>query len=380
MRDEIAAQKKLKVFMVELHSPRNRYILELARQLRNYCDLTIYSKEENDFTLENVHWINGFYDGGKGKIGAILAYGRTLMQIYGLVTRGHYDILHIQSFKKADTEMKLYIHLKKYCKKLVMTVHNALPHEPSEGDLALYKHFYEACDLLIVHNDTTQKVLEDQFGIPREKIEVIPRGLYDTYETGARAEKKDGRFHFTCFGRIRPYKGVDILIRAIGLLTKEERQKCLFTIKGEQYPQLDKTDYRAMIRDLGIEDCVDFSPERVPEEQIPTLMGETDAMVFPYRVIYGSGVLLMAYTFGIPVIASDIPSFVEGTNNGESGLLFQSENPEALKDAILKALTWDEQQVVAYKKGIEKIVAERHSWKVTAQRTENALRRVLARP
>ena len=71
---------------------------------------------------------------------------------------------------------------------------------------------------------------------------------------------------------------------------------------------------------------------------------------------------------------------MEGTNNGESGLLFQSENPEALKDAILKALTWDEQQVAAYKKGIEKIVAERHSWKVTAQRTENALRRVLARP
>ena len=363
--------------MVEHHSPGNRYVLELVRELKNQCDLTVYCNRHNDLQEDGIRWIRRFYDGGKGKAGAIADYGRTLLDLAREIRFGHYDILHIQSFKRASTEMKLYYSMRKYYKKLVMTVHNVLPHEPAPGDMALYRRFYQACDHLIVHNDASRNELQEKFGIPDEKISVIPRGLYTTYEVGQNMRDDDTRTHFLCFGRIRPYKGVDILLKAISLMQPEDRSKCLFTIRGEQYPKLDPADYPALIRQYGIEDCVDFSSSRVPEDEIPALIGNADYLVFPYRKIYGSGVLLMAYTYQVPVIASNVPTFVEGTDNGKAGLLFNSEDPAALKDVLLRALEVKPEQIEEYRSAIRDIVATRHNWTVTARQTVEVYHKVL---
>ena len=377
MNGQAAKSGKIKVLMVEHHSPGNRYVLELAREMKDLCDLTVYSNKRNDLQEDGIRWIRRFYDGGKGKAGAIADYGLTLLDLGNEIRKGHYDVLHIQSFKKADVEMHLYYQLRRYYKKLVMTVHNVLPHEPAAGDPELYGRFYQACDFLIVHNDASKKELQDKFGIPDEKIAVIPRGLYTTYKNSAATRDGDSRTRFLCFGRIRPYKGVDILLKAISMMDPVDRAKCLFTIRGEQYPKLDPTDYPAIIREYGIGDCVEFSPERVPEEEIPSLVGNADFLLFPYRKIYGSGVLLMAYTYQIPVIASDVPTFVEGTDNGRAGILFASEDPAALKGALLQALGTGPEQISEYKAAIRDIVAIRHNWKITAQQTVDAYKKLL---
>ena len=373
-----ADNKRIRVLMVEHHSPGNRYVLELARELKSMCDLTIYCNKRNDLDEDGIRWLRRFYDGGKNKAEAIVDYGSTLIDLGNEIRKGHYDVLHIQSFKKASAEMQLYYLMRKYYKKLVMTVHNVLPHEPAPGDMDLYGRFYKACDFLIVHNDASKKELQDKFGISDEKIAVIPRGLYTTYDTqhsisgGTHARK-----NFVCFGRIRPYKGVDILLRAISLMDPGDRAKCRFIIKGEQYPKLDPTDYPALIREYGIEDCVEFSSSRVPEDEIPELIGSADYLIFPYRKIYGSGVLLMAYTYQIPVVASDVPTFIEGTDNGKAGILFRSEDAAALRDAIIEALDKTPEELEAYRSAIRGIVNERHNWKTTARQTAAAYRRIL---
>ena len=369
--------ERLKVLMVEHHSPGNRYVLELAREMKNECDLTIFCDMRNDLQEPGICWKRRFYNGGKGKAAAILDYGRTLVELEHEIRAGHYDVLHIQSFKKASAEMKLYEQTRKYYRLLVMTVHNVLPHEPAPGDAELYGRFYRACDLLIVHNDASKQDLKDKFGIPDEKIRVIPRGLYTTYSVDENARDNDERVHFLNFGRIRPYKGVDILLKAISLMDEKDRARCRFVIRGEQYPKLDPTDYAALIREYGIGDCVEFDNTRVPEEEIPKLIGNADFLLFPYRKIYGSGVLLMSYTYGVPVVASDVPTFVEGTDNGKAGILFASENPEAMKNALLRAMDTTAAQREEYRKAIRAIVDERHNWKTTARSTVGAFREIL---
>ncbi len=365
------------VLMVELHSPGNRYVLELVREMKKLCDLTVFCNRLNTFDEPGIRWVRRFYDGGKGKVGAILAYGRTLADLRHIIVHGHYDVLHIQSFKLAAAEMKLYEQTRNCYRKLVMTVHNVLPHEPTEQDRRLYGHFYDICDLLIVHNEASRDVLERDFHIDRSKISVIPRGLYDTYTLKDNVRDSDPRRHFMYFGKLRPYKGVDILLKAISLLDEQSRAQCCFIIRGQQYPKLDQTDYKGLIREYGIESCVSFSNERVPEEEIPDLMGNADAMIFPYRKIYGSGVLLMAYTYKIPVIASDLPTFVEGTDDGKTGLLFRSEDAQDLARVLRQALIWDDEQIKRYREEISRISAERHSWRVTASRTIGAFRAML---
>ena len=384
MTGQNADKRRVRVLMVEHHSPGNRYVLELARELKSMCELTIYCNKRNDLNEDGIRWLRRFYDGGKNKAGAIIDYGSTLVDLGNEIRKGHYDVLHIQSFKKAAAEMQLYYLMRKYYKKLVMTVHNVLPHEPAPGDMELYGRFYKACDFLIVHNDASKKELQDKFGIPDKKIAVIPRGLYTTYDTSSAAARNNGidnaaekRKSFVCFGRIRPYKGVDILLKAISLMDPEDRAKCRFIIKGEQYPKLDPTDYPALIREYGIGDCVDFSSSRVPEDDIPELIGSADYLLFPYRKIYGSGVLLMAYTYQVPVIASDVPTFVEGTDNGRAGILFASEDPAALKDAIMEALEKTPEQIESYRTAIREIVNRNHNWKTTADQTTAVYRKIL---
>ena len=370
---------RLSVLMVEHHSPGNRYVLELAREMKKQCDLTIFCNKRNDLQEDGIRWIRRFYDGGSGKIGAVAEYGRTLLELGHTIRKGRYDVLHLQSFKKAGPEMKLYLALRKCYRLLVMTVHNVLPHEPMPGDEELYGAFYRQCDLLIVHNDASRKDLQEKFGIPDAKIAVIPRGLYETYSVDPTARDQDPRTHFLCFGRIRTYKGVDILLKAVSLMTPEERAKCRIQIRGEQYPKLDSTDYPALIREYGIGGCVQFSAERVPEEEIPSLIGNSDFLLFPYRKIYGSGVLLMAYTYRVPVVASDVPTFVEGTDGGKAGILFASEDPAALKDALLQAMAATPEMIAGYKAAIAQIVSERHSWRAAAGKTAEAYRALLAK-
>ena len=372
--------RRLKVLMVEHHSPGNRYVLELVREMKNECDLTVFCDMRNDLQEDGIRWKRRFYNGGKGKAAAVLDYGRTLLELEREIRTGHYDVLHIQSFKKASAEMKLYEKTRRFYGRLVMTVHNVLPHEPKPGDTALYGRFYRTCDLLIVHNDASKQELQDKFNIPDEKIRVIPRGLYTTYSVDENARDQDARVHFLNFGRIRPYKGVDILLKAISLMDEKDRARCRFVIRGEQYPKLDPTDYAALIREYGIGDCVEFDNTRVPEEEIPKLIGNADFLLFPYRKIYGSGVLLMSYTYGIPVVASDVPTFVEGTDNGRAGILFKSEDPEAMKNALLAAMDTTPEQRAAYREAIRAIVNERHNWKTTARRTVEAFRQSLGMP
>lgn len=358
----------MKVLMIEHFLPDNLYSLELGRALKHHCNLTIFCRENAQVQERGITWIPAFYPGGRNKAAAVLSYGASLCKIAATIRTGQFDVVHVQTFKNAKIEMQLYFRLRKYLKKLVHTVHNVLPHETTPKDRQLYQQFYGFCDELIVHNEASKTCLMEEFAVPGEKISVIPHGAYQMQSP--RSGKADRQaVHFLQFGFIRKYKGVDVLLDAISLIAPEKRKNLKFTIVGKQYRKLDDTDYSARIRELGIEACVDFSPERVSDEKLPELLADADFLLFPYRHIYGSGALLMAYTYGKPVIASDIPAFREETANGETGFLFQSEDPQALADAILAASVCDSQRYQEYQTAIRKLVDEKYNWEKSAVKT-----------
>ena len=104
-----------------------------------------------------------------------------------------------------------------------------------------------------------------------------------------------------------------------------------------------------------------------PDEELDALYRQADICLFPYRDIYGSGALLMAYSYGKPVITSDIPAFREETQNGKTGILTDGEDPEKLKEAILQAADWSRKEYLDDQKEIEKLTEEKYSWKISAK-------------
>ena len=279
----------MKVLMVDQFLPNSVYVVELCRELRKYAKITIFCKKNAGTDLDGVIWKDKLYAGGKGKMAAVWEYGKGLFRLQKEIKKGSYDVVHVQSFKDAKYEIPLYCKNKKYIPRLVHTVHNLLPHEASAGDRELYSRFYNCCDLLVVHNEYCRQLLMKEYQIPEEKICITPHGSY----TQIRKEENtdfgltDRKIRFLQFGILRPYKGVDILLKALAQIPAEKREKIQVIIAGAQHPKLDPTDYGAMIRDLGLEDTVDLIKKHIPDEELDALYRQADICLFPYRDIYG---------------------------------------------------------------------------------------------
>lgn len=288
--------------------------------------------------------------------------------------RGYYDIVHVQAFKNAKIEMELYERKNKKVK-LVHTVHNLLPHEAKEEDYKLYSSFYEKCDALIVHNEESKRQLIQHFNINENRINVVPHGAYNV-EAPVICQNKNGKVHFLMFGVIRHYKGLDILLNAISKIPSQDREKMDFIIAGRQYQNQNDTDYKKMVSDLGISDCVRLVIRRIDDDELPELFGWADACIFPYTKIYGSGALLMAYAYNLPVIVSDVPVFVEETNNGKTGILFKNRDSKSLSEALITFSLLKENDKQSMKGEIKYLVEHKYNWHTSAKITENIYKNI----
>lgn len=361
----------MKVLMIDYFLPGALYSFELCNYLKKHVDLTMFTRKTVKKAPEKIKLINVLYSGEHVKVVKLFEYINGICKLFMEIHRNRYDVIHIQSFAQAGIEIPLYRILRKRIKFLVHTVHNVLPHEEKKGDRKLYRKLYDSCDCLIVHNETCKKLLISEFGIDAKKIVIIPFGVYTTRVQKTRA-RKDSRFTFLMFGMIRNYKGVDILLDAVSRIPEVLRGKMRFIIAGKQYKNQNPTDYEAMIKRLGIASCVEFIPQRIEEDKLGVLYADVDACVFPYREIYGSGSLFMAYAYGKPVIVSNLPTFIEETENGKTGLLFNSENPEQLAKALIIAADWTENEINQYKDEISMLIDKKYNWEMSAQKTYKA--------
>ena len=105
-----------------------------------------------------------------------------------------------------------------------------------------------------------------------------------------------------------------------------------------------------------------------------------DVLVLPYKEIFQSGVLFLAYSFGLPVVATDVGSFREEIVEGKTGFLCQPGDPEALAKAIETYFTSDLYKNLKVRRQELKDYADaNHSWNAVADLTRNAYAEMLGR-
>lgn len=357
----------LKVLMVDYFLPESVYTKELVNEMTEndaVRSVTLYVKEKcpADILGDKAKVINKLYDGGSSnKIIASIKYVHGLMSLSRNVRRNKYHVIHIQGFKNPKHEIPRIMKFKKYCRILVHTVHNILPHENPELDYPLFKGFYDACDLLVVHNDYCRKQLIELFDLPENKVVVMPHGCYSFTHTTEHKWPTDVTT-FLQFGNIRHYKGINVLIQAAGMLPEEYKKKTKFIVAGKQFPKLDDTDYQQMAKDAGVENCFEFITDYIEESKLDELYASADFCVFPYIHIYGSGALMMAYSYRKPVIVSDIAAFKEETGYGDTGISFKATDAKALSKAIIEAENLSKGRYDRYVSNIEKLVNNKYNW------------------
>jgi len=116
------------------------------------------------------------------------------------------------------------------------------------------------------------------------------------------------------FGIVRPYKGLDVLLRALA----QAPEQVTLTVAGEFWGGTGETD--RLIAALGLQDRVTLQPGYVPADQIPALFEAADALVLPYREATASQNVVLAFSYGVPVIATTAGALAEAVRDGVDGL------------------------------------------------------------
>lgn len=227
---------------------------------------------------------------------------------------------------------------------LVYTAHDVRPHESIPFEDAIYRWIYGLSDHVIVHSERDRERLEREFGITRG-VSVIPHGEYTFFDHDESPPDRDRvRQEFGLepddevalfFGFIREYKGLDLLLESWPEV-RARRPRARLLVAGDparlSAERLD--EYRAMAEAAGARCAFTY----VAFEEVPRWFAAADALVLPYRRISQSGVLLLALSLGLPVIATRVGAFPEVLRDDQTGILIPPEDPVAMVSAIERIL------------------------------------------
>jgi teichuronic acid biosynthesis glycosyltransferase TuaC len=189
------------------------------------------------------------------------------------------------------------------------------------------------CDFHIAISEVVRKEITYFVDQP-SKLRVIPDGIDASVFTLPRGPRRSQRKHILFVGIIRPVKGMDILLRALRLLTDRGHDEKLLLIGESFYPAYRK-EYERLQRmaiDLGLGERVEFMGAK-PLDELVRQMQQSKVLVLPSRKESLGMVLVEALACGTPVVATRCGG-PEDIVNDRVGVLVRPEDPEALAQGI----------------------------------------------
>jgi glycosyltransferase involved in cell wall biosynthesis len=271
-------------------------------------------------------------EGKLWKVAKAAEHGRDLLRLLRLVEGGPYEVVHFQWSAIPSLDARVMAAIRRQ-RPVILTVHDTIPHNGVNISAVQRRGFREllsAPDHLIVHTRTAFDSLTGQ-GVSPEKISIIPHGPL-LPKAAARAVERGKRWRVLMFGRIQTYKGLDVLIEALGMIPPSQREAIEVTVAGE--PMMATDHFEARASQLGLEPpFLQFRLYRHSEQEMADLLASADCFVFPYRAIEASGVLYLVAAYSKWMIASALGAFVDVIDDGR-GELIEPGNPQVLAQAI----------------------------------------------
>jgi glycosyltransferase involved in cell wall biosynthesis len=243
--------------------------------------------------------------------------------------RGRFDAVVL--FVYTPIQVPAYLVLAKAAKaggcSVVALCNNVMPHERRKLDKPLMTALLRRVDALVVHSGEQADLAAALTAAPVEVAALpphLPHTDHDVPSAAAVAEPeapsagggpRSPRNRLLFFGIVRPYKGLDVLLRA---LAQAPPQVCL-SVAGEIWEGRD--DLLSLISELGLAGRVTLSEGYVPSDDIPGIFSSADALVLPYRSATASQNALIAFQFGIPVVATRAGAIADAVQDGVNGIL-----------------------------------------------------------
>jgi glycosyltransferase involved in cell wall biosynthesis len=326
--------KPLKIFWFP-HGSRNPYQQLLIKGLKTF-GLTIRLTETRKFLFCDISILNILYTNWKPDF---------------IHLHWHHSSLVTSTKFKSIVKSLVFI-FQIYILKLlrinfIWTIHNLTHHEDKQKQIELFfcQILGNLANAIITHCEIAQIEVANIFKIRNsKKIHVIPHGNYiNFYENNISKEKAKIKllqpqhsFNFLFLGEIRPYKGIKLLISSFQKIENTENLSMSLIIAGRPKSRRFIKEIKRLIKgNKNINLVLNY----ISDNEIQVYLNAADIMVFPYRDVFTSGSILLAMSFGKPIIAPRIGCIKDVLDDSGSFLYdlgHSNELHEIMKKAVLE--------------------------------------------
>ncbi len=259
------------------------------------------------------------------------------------LVRGKYDVIHLTEFPNYY-EWLLYI----FRKKIVLTVHDPIPHSCSIANRkSILFNRYLAFKILknfIILNKSQKESFIELNKLYKKNIYISALSIY-SYLNIYKLERDSVEDYVLFFGQITSHKGLDILLPAFfDLQNVDVKTKLIIAGRGDF--DFDVSKY------LNNPNIILIN-RFIPDEELAVLIQKSKFVICPYKDATQSGVIMSAYAFNKPVIATDVGALPEMVLHNELGLIIEPNNVDVLRKAIFMLLSRND-MLTSFAKNIRK--------------------------
>jgi D-inositol-3-phosphate glycosyltransferase len=347
-------------------------------------------------TSPRVRFLNVHGDTQGKSIGnKVIAVTASYARLIWYAARAKPKIFHIlwnNKFQILDRTL-LMLYYKLLRKKVVLTAHNVNAGRRDSKDSLLNRFTltiqYTLADHIFVHTRRMKDELVERFHIDKNCVTIIPYGINNavpnTNLTPAEARRRLGiresERTILFFGAIKQYKGLEYLVAAFQQIAAADGD-CRLIIAGER--KKGSEEYLRRILETIDQDSSQRQVIQriafIPDDETEVYFKAADVAVLPYTEIFQSGILFLAYSFGLPVIATDVGSFREDIVEGRSGFVCKPSDSNDMAATIRKYFESDSyKHLERRRREIRDSALSRHSWDAVGNLTRYVYAGLLGR-
>lgn len=253
-----------------------------------------------------------------------------------------FDVIHITDF---PYYYEWFYYLLR--KKIVLTVHDPIPHSAAVSNrfiVRLNRYIgFRLIDNFILLNKAQKDECIKLYNLYDKKIYESRLGRYD-YLKIYKCDTLNTNEYILFFGQITSHKGLDYLLPAmVNLHNMFPKTKLILAGKGEY--DFDIMPYKKL-------EYIEFRNRFIPDEELAYLIQNSLFVVCPYKDATQSGVVMSAYAFNKPVVATAVGGLPEMVIDGKLGTIVVPCDVEALSEAICDLLA-NPQKIEKYARNID---------------------------
>ncbi|MDP2923551.1 MAG: glycosyltransferase family 4 protein [Candidatus Omnitrophota bacterium] len=276
-----------------------------------------------------------------------------------IVKNNKYDLVH---FNGNNFQQLLISFFAPHTPK-VHTIHDYIGHSGERKFLAelINIFLFKSNRYKILHSKWSLLQAQQLRGINEKKVIVIPYSILEIYKKWENPLLKEESNTIIFFGRISPYKGIEYLIEAVPMIKKEINDlKVILAGEGKYYFDIDY---------LKEDKIYQIINRYIPNKELTELIQKSTIVVCPYTDATQSGVIMTAYAFNKPVVATNVGGIPEIVDDGVTGLLVPPRNSQKLAETITDLLRNPEKRNKMAENIRKKVNEGKFSWDLIAKET-----------